>query len=126
MLLKIKNLINKIESSDSEKILNIFALLPFFFNWLVIFSRKGISENCRKSCIRSGFFSVIFFVLLLISFVLSLLPMIGPYVGNIVHLLAIVLYIGLSGIFIYAIHKGKIIELNFVEKVILKLNEILN
>lgn len=126
MLLKIKNLINKIQSSDPEKVINVLALLPFFFNWLIIFSRKGISANCKKSCLQAGFFSFIFFVLVLVSFVFSLLPVVGSYVGNIIHLLAIGLYLGLSGIFIYAIHQGKIIEIDFVDKVILKLNEILN
>lgn len=114
-----------IDSYGREKFFQILALFPLFFNWLFVFSRKGISENQKRSCLYGGLFSFYFFALLLFSFILSMLPVVGSYAGNIVHLVAIVFYLGISGNFIYALHVGKKVEISFVEKSIRKLNEIL-
>ncbi|MBE7413081.1 MAG: hypothetical protein L6Q54_09665 [Leptospiraceae bacterium] len=125
MLQKINDLTHQIKSTDSERLLNYIALLPLFFNWLIIFSMKGISENCKKSCLRSGVFSSIFFILLLISFLFSLVPIVGPYIGSAIHTAAVLLYLGLSGFFIYAVKKEKNVKIHYIDKFVYKLEEIL-
>ena len=114
-----------IDSIGREKLFQIIALLPIFFSWLIVYSRKEVTEDQKKFCFYGGLFSFYFFLLLFFSFIFSLIPLIGNYVGNIVHLAAVLIYVGLSGKFIYALYLGKKIEINFVEKNIRKLNEIL-
>lgn len=116
---------SKFKSIEREKLLINFALLPLFFNWLLVLSNKEISEQCRKYCLYSGIFSFYFFILFGMSFIISLIPFIGNFLGNVVHLFAVLVYFGLTGIFIYSFSTGKKIEISFVQKNFLFLNEIL-
>ncbi len=114
-----------IDSIGREKFFQIIALLPLFFCWLIVYSRKEATGDQKKFCLYGGLFSFYFFFLLFVSFIFSLIPLIGNYAGNIIHLVAILIYVGLSGIFIYALNVGKKVEIGFVEKNIRMLNEIL-
>ena len=116
---------SKFDSIDQEKLLSTIALLPLFFSWLFVYSKNSISESCRKSCLLGATFFLYFIFLLILSFIFSFIPVYGALIGNIIHTLSVLVYLGLSGIFIYAFNKGKSIEIKFVEKSFLKLTEIL-
>lgn len=91
---------------SSEKGLSFLALLPFFFNWILVLSFSRKTEMIIQNCIYAALFSIYFFLFVLLSFILHLIPF-GNYIAAHIHAFAVVFYISFSIIFIYSLMVSK-------------------
>ncbi|MCX7998603.1 MAG: hypothetical protein N3A69_06565 [Leptospiraceae bacterium] len=66
-----------------------------------------------------------FFVLLGVSWIFSKLPVVGSLLGNLLHLLAIIFYIGFSSFFVYKIYKQENLEIALLDEQVKKLETFL-
>ncbi|MCB1193086.1 MAG: hypothetical protein H7A23_26685 [Leptospiraceae bacterium] len=101
---------------QTEEGLRYIALSPLLFSWLFVISANFQNQKIRESCLYSGIFTLYFFLLLLVSIVLNWLPFIGNALANLSHLAGILIYLGLSGFFIYSLYKNKKVEILLLEK----------
>ncbi|MEM7183968.1 MAG: hypothetical protein AAF518_23900 [Spirochaetota bacterium] len=99
----------------SDKGLSFLALLPLFFIWVPILTWNSSKELVRKYCLYSCLFSMYFFAFLFFAFLFSLLPF-GDYLSPHIHLLGMIVYLSLSGIFIYSVLASKTIVIKPLEK----------
>jgi hypothetical protein len=95
---------------------SLIALLPLFFSWQPVILYNFDNPVVKRNCLYSMLFTAYFFASLFISFILSFIPFIGQNIAGLIHLLGVLLYLSLSGFFIYSLLKEKNVVIAIVEK----------
>lgn len=112
---KIASLIEKcknyLQSFSPEETYSILAALPIYFAWVPILTWFCKTSRIRKICLYAAINTSLFFALIFMAQVLSLLPFVGDFLANLVHFVAIVIYLGLAGFLIYSDRFKKTIEI---------------
>lgn len=109
---QIKEKIQKIKTYLlTEEAAKIFAVLPFYFSWVPVFTWKRSVPEFVTVCLYSAVNTCLFLLILLFAQVVSALPFVGLYLAATIHLISILLYLGISGFLIYSIRFKKSIEI---------------
>ncbi len=119
------SLSRKIQELLTQKVLLYLASLPFFVNWYFILLFYYEKPSIQKQCFRSFVLSLVFFILLLLSWIFSMFPVIGSLLGNVIHLIGILIYVGVSFFLIYKIYKDQNVEIDFLDKQVKNLEDFL-
>ncbi len=102
---------NKLQRFSGEETYSILAALPIYFAWVPILTWFSKTTRIRRICLYSAINTGLFFALILMAQVLSILPFLGDFLANLVHFVAIVIYLGLAGFLIYSDRFKKTIEI---------------
>jgi len=94
-----------------ERNLCIFSALPLYFSWVPILSWHSKTNQIRKISLYSAINTGLFFLFLILAQVISVFPWIGAFLANLIHFVAIVIYLGLAGFLIYSVRFKKTIEI---------------
>ncbi|TGK11674.1 hypothetical protein EHO60_05100 [Leptospira fletcheri] len=95
------------EFATSETFRVYLVTLPLFGNWLIGFTFFPGQETVLRYS-KLSFLNLLYFLgFLFSSWILSWIPIAGPWLGNLLHLIGIIVYVGLSGFLLYNYSKGK-------------------
>lgn len=99
----------------SERFLVYLVSLPFFGTWLIGFTFYWENQTVRKYSGISFLNFLYFLGFLLVSVLVSWIPIAGPWLGNIIHLMGILIYLGISGLLLYNYTSAKKLDLRFLK-----------
>jgi|JI8StandDraft_1071087.scaffolds.fasta_scaffold00904_12 hypothetical protein len=99
------------KSFTPEETYSILAAMPFYFVWVPILTWYNQTALIRKICLYSAINTGLFFIGLFFAQLFSIVPFIGNVLSNLIHLIAIVFYLGFAGFLIYSVRFKKTIEI---------------